>query len=160
MESHLSGYYASFIWLLQSHMPTSFSWSLSLRGGIQSVHFTSRNHSNGRSSSKPGYLYPVSESLRLPVGKTSRWKAQHFILAGMKAGHDSLTNFLAHSPDIPDECPDTSSSKRSLLLKQHQSPKPSEHKLLWWLIWPGSAITRLREKVFILHNSKARMGEK
>lgn len=32
--------------------------SLSLRGGILGVRFASRDHSNGRSSSRPGYLYP------------------------------------------------------------------------------------------------------
>lgn len=32
--------------------------SLSLRGGILGVQFASGDHSNGRNSSSPGYLYP------------------------------------------------------------------------------------------------------
>lgn len=32
-------------------------WSLSLRGGILDVQFTSKDHSNGLGSSRPGYLY-------------------------------------------------------------------------------------------------------
>ena len=73
-------------------------------------------------------LMPVSESVRLPVKKTSRLKAQNIIFADRKAGSDNLTDYPWLQPNCPDDvirCP----RRLPEWLIRHQSLKTSKYEL-------------------------------